>query len=429
MFKTIVNAWKTVDLRKKILFTVLIVLLYRVGTAIPVPFLNAQVLSSSLLSSQGSLFQYLNILSGGAMSQATLFALGVSPYITASIVIQLLTIAIPYLERISKEGEEGQKKLNQLTRIATVVLGLVTSFGYYKLLENNNAITNKGVFPAFVIILSYCAGSSLVMWLAEKINENGIGNGISIILFANIVSRLPSMIHNLWSAYLTSGNAGKIILGIGVIIVSLAATALIVFITDSERRLPIQYAKKVVGRKMYGGQSSTLPLKVNMTGVMPMIFANSIVSIPATIQMFVNPKQGSFWAGFFNLFGTDGWLYAALTAILIVAFAYFYVTISFNPIEVANNLKKNGGFIPGIRPGKPTSDYITKVLSRITLIGALFLVVIAVVPLVANIISGAKLSSLAFTGSSNIIVVGVVLETAREIESQMTMRHYKGFLE
>ena len=429
MFKTIANAWKTVDLRKKILFTVLIVLLYRVGTAIPVPFLNAQVLSSSLLSSQGSLFQYLNILSGGAMSQATLFALGVSPYITASIVIQLLTIAIPYLERISKEGEEGQKKLNQLTRIATVVLGLVTSFGYYKLLENNNAITNKGVFPAFVIILSYCAGSSLVMWLAEKINENGIGNGISIILFANIVSRLPSMIHNLWSAYLTSGNAGKIILGIGVIIVSLAATALIVFITDSERRLPIQYAKKVVGRKMYGGQSSTLPLKVNMTGVMPMIFANSIVSIPATIQMFVNPKQGSFWAGFFNLFGTDGWLYAALTAILIVAFAYFYVTISFKPIEVANNLKKNGGFIPGIRPGKPTSDYITKVLSRITLIGALFLVVIAVVPLVANIISGAKLSSLAFTGSSIIIVVGVVLETAREIESQMTMRHYKGFLE
>ena len=429
MFKTIANAWKTVDLRKKILFTVLIVLLYRVGTAIPVPFLNAQVLSSSLLSSQGSLFQYLNILSGGAMSQATLFALGVSPYITASIVIQLLTIAIPYLERISKEGEEGQKKLNQLTRIATVVLGLVTSFGYYKLLENNNAITNKGVFPAFVIILSYCAGSSLVMWLAEKINENGIGNGISIILFANIVSRLPSMIHNLWSAYLTSGNAGKIILGIGVIIVSLAATALIVFITDSERRLPIQYAKKVVGRKMYGGQSSTLPLKVNMTGVMPMIFANSIVSIPATIQMFVNPKPGSFWAGFFNLFGTDGWLYAALTAILIVAFAYFYVTISFNPIEVANNLKKNGGFIPGIRPGKPTSDYITKVLSRITLIGALFLVVIAVVPLVANIISGAKLSSLAFTGSSIIIVVGVVLETAREIESQMTMRHYKGFLE
>lgn len=429
MFKTIANAWKTVDLRKKILFTVLIVLLYRVGTAIPVPFLNAQVLSSSLLSSQGSLFQYLNILSGGAMSQATLFALGVSPYITASIVIQLLTIAIPYLERISKEGEEGQKKLNQLTRIATVVLGLVTSFGYYKLLENNNAITNKGVFPAFVIILSYCAGSSLVMWLAEKINENGIGNGISIILFANIVSRLPSMIHNLWSAYLTSGNAGKIILGIGVIIVSLAATALIVFITDSERRLPIQYAKKVVGRKMYGGQSSTLPLKVNMTGVMPMIFANSIVSIPATIQMFVNPKQGSFWAGFFNLFGTDGWLYAVLTAILIVAFAYFYVTISFNPIEVANNLKKNGGFIPGIRPGKPTSDYISKILSKITLIGAIYLGVIAIFPMILTMISKSTFQGIMFGGSSLLIVVGVALETTREIEAQMTMRHYKGFLE
>ena len=294
--------------------------------------------------------------------------------------------------------------------------------------------SGKGSHSVRAVRAVQSAGSDAVVLgldpaIAEKINENGIGNGISIILFANIVSRLPSMIHNLWSAYLTSGNAGKIILGIGVIIVSLAATALIVFITDSERRLPIQYAKKVVGRKMYGGQSSTLPLKVNMTGVMPMIFANSIVSIPATIQMFVNPKQGSFWAGFFNLFGTDGWLYAALTAILIVAFAYFYVTISFNPIEVANNLKKNGGFIPGIRPGKPTSDYITKVLSRITLIGALFLVVIAVVPLVANIISGAKLSSLAFTGSSIIIVVGVVLETAREIESQMTMRHYKGFLE
>ena len=430
MFKTLANAWKIPDLKRKMIFTIVIVLLYRLGACIPVPYVSSDALNYIVtVNSSGSIFDYLNILSGQAFSQATLFALGVSPYITASIVIQLLTIAIPYLERISKEGEEGQKKLNQLTRIATVVLGLVTSFGYYKLLENNNAITNKGVFPAFVIILSYCAGSSLVMWLAEKINENGIGNGISIILFANIVSRLPSMIHNLWSAYLTSGNAGKIILGIGVIIVSLAATALIVFITDSERRLPIQYAKKVVGRKMYGGQSSTLPLKVNMTGVMPMIFANSIVSIPATIQMFVNPKQGSFWAGFFNLFGTDGWLYAVLTAILIVAFAYFYVTISFNPIEVANNLKKNGGFIPGIRPGKPTSDYITKVLSRITLIGALFLVVIAVVPLVANIISGAKLSSLAFTGSSIIIVVGVVLETAREIESQMTMRHYKGFLD
>ena len=430
MFKTIANAWKLPDLRKKILFTLFIVAIFRVGTALPVPFLDASVLSNSLLASQGSLFQYLNILSGGAMSQATLFALGVNPYITASIVIQLLCVAIPYLENLSKEGEEGRKKINQITRYVTVALGLVTAFGYYKLLANNGAITREGVYPAIVIILAYCAGSALVMWLAEKVNDSGIGNGISIILFANIVSRLPSMLLNLWDGYLSSGSAGKIILGIGVIIVSLAAVALIVVINDSERRLPVQYAKKVIGRKMYGGQSSNLPLKVNMTGVMPIIFANSIVTLPATIALFFpTPAEGSFWAGFQSLFGTESWLYAVLSAVLIIAFAYFYVTISFNPIEVSNNLKKNGGFIPGIRPGKPTSDYITKVLNRVTLIGAIFLVVIDVVPIVANIISGAKLSALAFTGSSIIIVVGVVLETAREMESQMTMRHYKGFLE
>ena len=430
MFKTIANAWKMAELRKKILFTVMVILLYRIGTALPVPFLDASVLSSSLLSSQGSLFQYLNILSGGAMSQATLFALGVQPYITASIVIQLLTIALPPLERLSKEGEEGRKKLNQITRYVTVGLALVTAFGYYKLLDNNGAITRKGVYPAIIIILAYCAGSSLVMWLAEKVNDKGIGNGISLILFANIVSRLPSMIGNLWNGYLSTGKALETCIGIGVIIVSLASVALIVFITDSERRIPIQYAKKVVGRKMYGGQSSNLPLKVNMTGVMPIIFANSIVSLPATIALFFpTPAKGTFWYTFQQLFSSDGWLYAVLTGVLIIAFAYFYVTISFNPIEVSNNLKKNGGFIPGIRPGKPTSDYITKVLSRVTLIGAVFLVVIAVFPLIANIISGAKLSALAFTGSSIIIVVGVVLETARELESQMTMRHYKGFLE
>ena len=292
--------------------------------------------------------------------------------------------------------------------------------------------SGKGSHSVRAVRAVQSAGSDAVVLgldpaIAEKINENGIGNGISIILFANIVSRLPSMIHNLWSAYLTSGNAGKIILGIGVIIVSLAATALIVFITDSERRLPIQYAKKVVGRKMYGGQSSTLPLKVNMTGVMPMIFANSIVSIPATIQMFVNPKQGSFWAGFFNLFGTDGWLYAALTAILIVAFAYFYVTISFNPIEVANNLKKNGGFIPGIRPGKPTSDFIRKVLNKVTLFGAIYLGIVAILPLIIGKV--VNVSALSIGGTSVIIVVGVALETVQALESQMLMRQYKGFLE
>lgn len=427
MFKSFANAWKLADLRAKMLFTIFIVVLYRIGTALPIPFLDASVLSSSLLASSGSLFQYLDILSGGAMSQATLFALGVSPYITASIVIQLLTVAIPYLERLAKEGEEGKKKINQYTRVCTVVLALITAFGYYKLLDNNGAITRDGFYAGLIIVMAYCAGSSLVMWLAERVNERGIGNGISIILFANIVSRLPSMMSNLWKDYFVSGAAGKVIFGVFVVIFEVAAVALIVFINDSERRLPVQYAKKVVGRKMYGGQSSTLPLKVNMTGVMPIIFANSIVTLPATIAMFF-PNNG-FWKGVDRIFSTDGWLYAVLTAVLIIAFAYFYVTISFNPIEVANNLKKNGGFIPGIRPGRPTSDYIVKVLNRITLIGAFFLVIIAVIPLIANMISGSKLSALAFTGSSIIIVVGVILETGREIESQMTMRHYKGFLE
>lgn len=431
MFKTIANAWKLADLRQKILYVVFIVFLYRIGTSIPVPYVNPDMLTQFMQATDGSIFQYLSILSGNAFSQATLFALGISPYITASIVIQLLTIAIPYLENKSKEGEEGRKWLNQLTRIVTVVLGVVTAIGYFQLLNSNNVLNipdGYTLFAAVIIVVCYCSGSALVMWLAEKINENGIGNGISIILFANIVSSTPSMVSSLWSQFIASGNVGKVIVGIVVAIVSIASIFFIVFITDSERRLPVQYAKKVVGRKMYGGQSSTLPLKLNMTGVMPIIFANSIVTLPSTIGMFV-PSKHTTVHKILDWFGTGTWVYAILTFVLIIAFAYFYVTISFNPIEVANNLKKNGGFIPGIRPGKPTSDYITKVLNRITLIGALFLDIIAVLPLVANIISGSKLSALAFTGSSVIIIVGVVLETGREIESQMTMRHYKGFLE
>lgn len=430
MFKTIANAWKLADLRQKILYVLFIVFLYRIGTAIPVPFVAANAYESISSMTDGSIFQYLGILSGGAFSQATLFALGISPYITASIVIQLLTIAIPYLENKSKEGEEGRKWLNQLTRIVTVGLGVITAIGYFQLLRANNVLNIPNgytLFAAIVIVACYCSGSALVMWLAEKINENGIGNGISIILFANIVSSTPSMVSNLWSQFLASGNVGKIIVGIVVAVVSIASIFFIVFITDSERRLPVQYAKKVVGRKMYGGQNSTLPLKLNMTGVMPIIFANSIVTLPGTISMFL--PSGSVKTFLTKWFGTGSWIYAILTFVLIIAFAYFYVTISFNPIEVANNLKKNGGFIPGIRPGKPTSDYITKVLNRITLIGAIFLDIIAVLPIVANIVSKSQLSALAFTGSSVIIIVGVVLETAREIESQMTMRHYKGFLE
>ena len=443
MFETIKNAWKIADLKKKLLFTLFILVLYRVGTAIPVPYLDSNQLSLYMSATNGSIFQYLNIITGNAFSQATLFALGINPYITASIVMQLLCIAIPYLENLSKEGEEGRKKINQITRYVTVGLGLLTAFGYYQILKTNGAIIDKGVFAAIVIITSYCAGSALVMWLSEKINENGIGNGISMILFVNIISRLPSTALSLWrfvtgkAQYMKRDDTvGTIpwwlgtIIAILAVVVAIAMVAFIVFGTNSERKIPVQYAKKVVGRKMYGGQSSNLPIKVNMTGVMPIIFANSIITIPATIAMFCpTPKEGSFWAGFLGLFQADSIVYAILTLVLIVAFSYFYISISFNPIEVANNMKANGGFIPGIRPGRPTSDYISKILSRVTFIGAIFLGIVSVVPLLANIIAGGAMASLAFGGSSLIIVVGVVLETIREIEAQMTMRHYKGFLE
>ena len=446
MFQTIRNAWKVDDLRKKILFSLFILLLYRIGAQIPVPFLTPDLATQMNQATAGSIFEYLNILSGGAFAQATLFALGVSPYITASIVIQLLAVAIPALERLSKEGEEGKKKMNQITRVVTVGLALLTAIGYYFMLDNGagqgaSYIVTSGLpkaFVAVVIIACYCAGSSLVMWLAEKINENGIGNGISLILFINIISRGPAIVGQLIS--LCTGKVtglplwGGIAIAAGSVILGVAMLIFIVFINDSERRIPIQYAKKVVGRKMYGGQNSTLPIKLNNTGVMPLIFASSIVSLPATIGMFF-PNKNKFWKGFFDLFATDGWLYAVLTLILIIAFAYFYILISFNPVEVSNNLKRNGGSIPGIRPGKPTSDYITKVLNRITLLGAIFLAIVAVIPMFINIIvsliSGIPnlMSALSFGGSSIIIVVGVIIETAKEIEGQMTMRHYKGFLE
>ena len=437
MFKTIRDAWKIADLKKKLIYTLIVVLLYRIGTALPVPYVSSAMLDSMATYTSGSIFQYLNILSGNAFGQATLFALGIQPYITASIVLQLLCVAIPYLERLSKQGDEGRKKINQYTRYTTVALALITAFGYYKLLSSQGIITKLGFFPGLVIITCYCAGSALVMWLAEKINENGIGNGISIILFANIVSGLPGTIQTFVA--LCTGeypfNDGYIPFWAGIIItvvviaVIIAMVAFIVWMTNSERRLPVQYAKKVVGRKMYGGQSSNLPIKVNMVGVMPIIFANSIITIPQTIAMFTG-ADGGVW-GFIvnNLFSSSSLFYAFLTFVLIVLFAYFYVSISFNPVEVANNIKNQGGFIPGIRPGRPTSDYISSVLSRITFIGAILLSVVAVLPLLVNVFSGGNLAALAFGGSSVIIVVGVVLETIREIEAQMTMRHYKGFLE
>lgn len=444
MLQTYRNAFKIPELRKKILFTLFIILIYRLGAVLPVPFVNPNVMNIAA-ATQGSIFEYMNILSGDAFSKATLFALSVSPYITASIVIQLLSIAIPALERLSKT-EDGKKKINSLTRLITVVLALVTSYGYYMILKHSfNALNDSGheVFVAFVVIGCYCAGAALVMWLAEKINESGIGNGISMILFANIVARVPSSALSMLNQFINgcksiaSGKVGGGILDIAMVLVSLvfiaAIVIFIVFITESERKIPVQYAKRVVGRKMYGGQSTTLPIKLNMTGVMPIIFASSIVSLPATITAFFQPKEGGFWDSVTKAFSYTSPLYAILNFVLIIAFAYFYVAISFNPIEVANNLKKNGGSIPGVRPGKPTSDYISKILSKVTLMGAIFLGIIAVLPLVINMICLAfdysGLAGMAFGGSSIIIVVGVAVETQRDIEAQMTMRHYKGFLE
>ena len=437
MFKTFANAWKITDLREKLLFSAFIILLYRIGVAIPVPFLDAATLESVMQGTEGSILQYLNILSGNAFSQATLFALGISPYITSSIVMQLLAVAIPALERWSQD-EEGKKKINQITRVVTVALALITSIGYYMMLKNNGAITadGQGFFGATIIVACYCAGSALVMWLAEKINDKGIGNGISLILFANIVSRGPAIVSTLWTYVRGRGTTSTgtsisvpvgIVIAVASIVIGLGMITFIVFMTDSERRIPVQYAKKTVGRKMYGGQSSNLPIKLNMTGVMPIIFANSIISLPATIAVFLPNSGFKTWLN--NTFSASSWLYAILTLVLIIAFAYFYVAISFNPTEVANNLQKNGGSVRGIRPGRPTADYIRKITNRITLIGAIFLSVIAVLPIIINICSGGVMSGLAFGGSSIIIVVGVVLETAREIEGQMTMRHYKGFLE
>ena len=434
MLQTVKNAWKIPELRNKILFTLMIVILYRIGAVLPVPYVSAQQLSDIISTSQGSLFQYINVLSGDAFSQATLFALSVSPYITSQIIMQLLAIAIPALERLSKDGEEGKRKINQISRYVTIGIAVVTALGYYMFMDRSGAIVaGANAFTAVVVITCYVAGSALIMWMAETINDHGIGNGVSIILFANILSSLPSFIISMF-AQMFSGTWQGIVYGAVVIIIGLAMLAFIVFMSESERRLPVQYAKKVVGRKMYGGQSTNLPIKVSMSGVMPIIFANAILGLPTTIAALLStPKEGSFWDKFLGFFSYESPFYIILFIILIVAFSYFYIAISFNPVEVSNNLKKNGGFIPGIRPGKPTSDYITKVLNKIILIGAIMLCAVAALPLVINLITTKalefSLGSLAFGGSSIIIVVGVVIELVRAIEAEMTMRHYKGFLE
>ena len=451
MIQTLKNAWKTPELRGKILFTLLILLLYRLGANIPVPFVDADMMAT-FGDQMGGLFEYMNLLSGQAFSQGTLFALNVSPYITASIVIQLLTIALPFMERWSKEGEADRKKINTVTRYTTVGLSLITAIGYYFLLKGTNEATyltanGRTWFGGIVIVACFCAGSSLIMWLAERINEHGIGNGISMILFANILSRVFALASQVWYMVFPRGDFGSfvasvtsldswwksswwgLIKAILSISITIAIIVLIVWFTESERRIPIQYAKRQVGRKMYGGQSSNLPLKMNMAGVMPVIFSSSIVSIPATIATFISDKENWFYKFANDWFNYDTVAYLIVYIVLIFLFSYFYIMISFNPVEVANNIKNQGGSIPGIRPGKPTSDYIKKILGRITTLGAVFLAFIAGFPMLINIIFGSSFSGIAFGGTSLLIVVGVALETFRSLESQLAMRNYKGFLD
>ncbi len=444
MFKTLKNAWKTPELQKKMLFTLFIVLLYRLGACICVPYVSGEIAESFSALYGSSVLGLMSILSGGAMQYATLFALSVSPYITASIVMQLLTIAIPPLERLAKDGANGQKKINAITRYVTVALALITSYGYSMLLSSQGWLVRDDWFAMLVINACFCAGASLVMWLAELINDKGIGNGISIILFANIISRLPSMVQSVWQVVImadyTNIKAVSVIIGVvialGVVAITIAAVGFVVWVTNSERRIPIQYAKRVVGRKMYGGQATNLPIKLNMTGVMPIIFASSIVSFPATIAAFFTKENG--FTNFIDSFlAPDTWLYLVLFLVLTVAFSYFYVLISFNPVEVANNINSNGGAIPGHRPGRPTVQYINRILKRITLIGAFFLCIVAGLPMLVTVITSTlqdfgvnapDLSGLTFSGSSLLIVVGVALETVRDLEAQLSLRQSKGFL-
>ncbi|MBR6921364.1 MAG: preprotein translocase subunit SecY [Clostridia bacterium] len=456
MFKTIRDAWNVPDLRKKILFTLFIIVLYRLGSVIPVPFASPEILQQATAYAGNSLLTYFTFIAGESFSQATLFALSISPYITASIVVQLLCVAIPKWQEWQKEdGEEGRRKLDKITRYITVGLSLITAFGYYQYLKANNAIINVTLFSnatlnqwaiAIVMIACYCAGACLIMWLGEKIDNFGIGNGISIILFINILSGIPRMVQTFYvrnlhpeSYGLTDAKAMPIwlfiIVAVLIVIFFLAAITFIVHMTEAERRIKVSYAKRVQGRKMYGGQDSDLPIKLNMSGVMPIIFAQSIASIPSTIALIApGTKPAGFDEGTYAIANFKEWwyvftnktfsytspLYMVIFFALIIAFAYFYITISFDPTEISNNLKKNGGFVLGLRPGAPTANFIKRVTNRITLIGALFLGVVAIIPLIVNATMGNSLGIVAFGGTSILILVGVALETVRELEAQLT---------
>ena len=428
MIQTIRKAWGVPELRKKIVFTLLILLIFRIGNAIPVPYINTTLLGNYLDSMSGTVLGLYNVMSGGAFAEATVFALGVQPYINSSIIIQLLTIAIPALERLARDGgEAGKKKIASITRYATVAIALLQGFGYYMICKNYNILEQQGIWPALVIIVSFVAGSSFVMWLGEQVNEFGVGNGISIILFAGILSRVPNMVTMGASYIRTKGSIGCLWIAL-LIVGMLAMVVLIVHVNEAELRIPVQYAKRQAGRKMYGGQASTLPMKVNMSGVLPIIFAQTIASLPATIWAFVGiPEEGTVGRSIYNAIDTKSVLYLIVYFLMIIGFSYFYATIQFNPVEISNNLKRNGGFIPGFRPGKPTSDFIAKVLNKVTLFGAIYLGIVAICPLIAGKLLGN--SGLAIGGTSVIIVVGVALETVRALESQMMMRQYKGFLE
>ena len=439
MIQTIRKAWGIPELRKKIIFTLLILLIFRIGNAITVPYVDVGLLETYLDQMGGTILGLYNVMSGGAFAQATVFALSIQPYINASIIIQLLTVAIPALERLAKDGgEEGRKKIQSITRYTTVGIAILQAVGYYFMMRNYNLLASDatGIWPALVIVVSFIAGSSFVMWMGEQVTEFGIGNGISIILFAGILSRGPSMIRTMYQGVRNNldGVTGEGIFNLPVwaipliLIGMLAIVVLIVFMQNAERRIPVQYAKRQVGRKMYGGQSSHLPMKVNMSGVLPIIFAQSIASLPVTIWTFIGiPEEETVSRAIYDAIDTQSFIYMIVYFIMIIGFSYFYSTIQFNPVEIANNLKKQGGFIPGFRPGKPTVDFIKKVLSKITLFGAIYLGIVAICPLLLGKAVGN--AYLAIGGTSVIIVVGVALETVKALEAQMLMRQYKGFLE
>lgn len=441
MFGTIARAWKLPDLRKRLLYTIMIIIIFRIGSVIPVPFLDVEALKGVMgnLAEGGSILAYLDTMSGGAFAQATLFAMSVTPYINSSIIMQLMSVAIPALEALQREGEEGRKRLTAITRYLTISLGLLQGTAYYMYLRNakyaNNSIvkyTNgiEGIFVAAVIIMTFTAGTTLIMWLGEQVNAKGVGNGISILLFAGIVSRMPALITKL-AVYVSLAiedpkEFSKYYFLVPVfILIFLIMMLVIVFMNDAERRIPIQYAKRTVGRKMYAGQSSHIPLKVGLAGVMPVIFASSILSIPTFINFFAKPTGVA--KTILDAFSVNGWLYMVFYFFLILMFAYFYVAITYNPIEMSNNLRQSNGMIPGIRPGKPTADYLAKILSKVTLLGALFLAFIALFPIIFG--KATAMNNLSLGGTSIIILVGVALETVKQIESQMMMKHYKGFLD